>query len=42
MNPDKVKVVPIPCDIEKYTKDYGKLHIPHVNHDDFVFYFVGE
>lgn len=42
MNPDKVKVVPIPCDIEKYKKDYGKLHIPHVNHDDFVFYFVGE
>jgi len=42
VHPDKVKVVPIPCDIDKYHHNYGRLNIPHTSADDFKFYFVGE
>ena len=42
VHPDKVKVVPIPCDVDRYHHNYGTLNIPHSSPDDFKFYFIGE
>ena len=42
LHPDKVKVVPIPCNTEKYHHNYGTLSIPNTSPDDFKFYFIGE
>lgn len=36
-----IKIVPIPCNTEKYEKTYPKLNIPELT-DRFVFYFIGE
>ena len=36
-----VNVVPVPCDVGKYTKYYSKYPIPEIQ-DKFVFYFIGE
>jgi len=34
-------IVPVPCDVQKYQKDYEPLNIPHLK-DKFVFYTIGE
>ena len=36
-----LKVVPVPCDVSKYQKQYKKLEIPQLE-DKFVFYTIGE
>lgn len=36
-----IAVIPVPCDVGKYSKRYEKLQIPQLK-DKFVFYFIGE
>ena len=42
VHPKKIRVVPIPADINRYDEDGETLNVPYIEEEDFVFYFVGE
>jgi glycosyltransferase involved in cell wall biosynthesis len=42
VNPTKIRIMPIPTDINKYKGEEEPLSTPYIEENDFVFYFIGE